>query len=118
MTRPPPPAPPRMPADTAADRRQHPRQPGEGRYLLINGVAARLVDWSLGGLGVELEVGSIPPAPGTAITARIRRADGHTWTDLGGTVRRSQGRMLGIALDYGVDEGFDTLMDLLAHRPA
>lgn len=101
-----------------AERRRHERHAGDGRYLKIDGDDARLIDWSLGGLGVELSGHAAIPRPGGTVVALIRRADGSTWSELKGTVRRVQGRMIGVALDYGVEGGFEALTDLLAHRPA
>lgn len=98
-----------------SERRKHGRRPGQQEYLRIGGHDARLVDWSFGGIGAELDTpGALVPGTDTAVSIRDRETD--TWVDVPGIVRWIDGPWIGIEFLPDAPNLSQSLLKLLRHR--
>ncbi|MEI6560215.1 MAG: PilZ domain-containing protein [Rhodospirillaceae bacterium] len=106
---------------TARDRRRHPRKAGDDGdlgYFMVAGRPAKLVDWSFGGIGVQI-AGQIRFRVADTVELRIFDPERDTWESLNGLIRRVEhDGTLGITF---ADDGENTvrvLLHLLSNRLA
>lgn len=99
------------------DRRQHPRHCGGGSYLMINDIAAKLVDWSFGGIGVSIEDTKtfVVEQP---VSINIFDRERNSWETLAGVVCRVEeiDKIIGIRLDEDDEQAIRLLLSLLGNR--
>lgn len=85
-------------AGRPADRRRHPRHPGDRYPLSVGRHAARLVDWSAGSVGIQLRDAAEGIKVGDGVTVSIMSEHTHGVALFPGHVRRidAENRILGI----------------------
>ncbi len=107
-----------MMTPAAAERRQHPRHPGNLSYLQLDGRPARLIDWSFGGIGVKVEDGADMPAVEQNVEIRIFAREAGEWRTVKGRVQRADATERAVGVVF-TDEGQSSvrlLIDLLGFR--